>query len=129
VAAFAARALDGEPITIPGDPERTRDFVYVDDVIEAIERIVAEGRWDETITLASGVATPLRQAAELVVAAAGSSSPVETPGGMLAPGENESYRADGSAPIPFHPRPLGEGIAAYVDWLRRHPAAQSRARA
>jgi nucleoside-diphosphate-sugar epimerase len=129
VAAFAARALDGEPITIPGDPERTRDFVYVDDVIDAVERIVAEGRWDETITLASGVATPLRLAAELVVAAAGSASPIETPGGMLPPGENESYRADGSAPIPFRPRPLGEGIAAYVDWLRRHPAAQSRARA
>jgi UDP-glucose 4-epimerase len=129
VAAFAARALDGEPITIPGDPERTRDFVYVDDVIDAIERIVAEGRWDETITLASGVATPLLRAAELVVAAAGSHSPIETPGGMLPPGENESYRADGSAPIQFRPRPLAEGIAAYVDWLRHHPAAQSRARA
>jgi UDP-glucose 4-epimerase len=129
VAAFAARALDGEPITIPGDPERTRDFVYVDDVLDAIERIVAEGRWDETIMLASGVATPLLRAAELVVAAAGSTSPIETPGGMLPPGENESYRADGSAPIPFRPRPLAEGIAAYVDWLRHHPAAQSRARA
>src|SRR5439155_14387845 len=32
IAAFAARALDGEPIVIPGDPQRTRDFVYVDDV-------------------------------------------------------------------------------------------------
>ena len=40
VAAFAARALDGDPITIPGDPERTRDFVYVDDVVDAVERIV-----------------------------------------------------------------------------------------
>jgi UDP-glucose 4-epimerase len=129
VAAFAARALDGDPITIPGDPERTRDFVYVDDVIDAIERIVAEGRWDETITLASGVPTSLRRAAKLVVAAAGSTSTIETPGGMLPPGENESYRADGSAPIPFRPRPLAEGITAYVDWLRRHPAAQSRARA
>jgi nucleoside-diphosphate-sugar epimerase len=129
VATFAARALDGEPIAIPGDPERTRDFVYVDDVVEAIEQIVAAGRWNETITLASGVATPLLRAAELVVAAAGSATPIETPGGMLPPGENESYRADGSAPIPFRPRPLEEAITAYVDWLRRHPAAQGRARA
>jgi hypothetical protein len=48
---------------------------------------------------------------------------------MLAPGENESYRADGPAPIAFRPRPLEEAITAYVDWLRRHPAAQGRARA
>jgi UDP-glucose 4-epimerase len=129
VATFAARALDGEPIAIPGDPERTRDFVYVDDVVEAIEQIVAAGRWNETLTLASGVATPLLRAAELVVAAAGSAIPIDTPGGMLPPGENESYRADGSAPIPFRPRPLEEAITAYVDWLRRHPAAQGRARA
>ena len=33
IAAFAARALEGEPIVIPGDPQRVRDFVYVDDVV------------------------------------------------------------------------------------------------
>jgi nucleoside-diphosphate-sugar epimerase len=129
IASFAARALDGEPLTIPGDPERTRDFVYVDDVVAAFETVAAGGPWDTTVTLASGTATPLRRAAELVVAAAGSSSPIETPGGMLPPGENESYRADGAPSLPFSARPLEEAITAYVDWLRRHPAAQSRARA
>jgi nucleoside-diphosphate-sugar epimerase len=129
IAAFAARALAGEPLVIPGDPARTRDFVYVDDVVSAIELIVSEGRWNETLTLASGVSTPLRRAAELVVEAAGSGSPIELPGGKLPPGENESYRADGAASLPFRPRPLEEAIPAYVDWLRRHPAAQSRARA
>jgi UDP-glucose 4-epimerase len=129
IASFAARALDGEPLTIPGDPERTRDFVYVDDVVAAFETVAAGGPWDTTVTLASGTATPLLRAAELVVAAAGSSSPIETPGGMLPPGENESYRADGAPSLPFSARPLEEAITAYVDWLRRHPAAQSRARA
>jgi nucleoside-diphosphate-sugar epimerase len=129
IASFAARALDGEPLTIPGDPGRTRDFVYVDDVVAAFETVAAGGPWDTTVTLASGTATPLLRAAELVVAAAGSSSPIETPGGMLPPGENESYRADGAPSLPFSARPLEEAITAYVDWLRRHPAAQSRARA
>jgi nucleoside-diphosphate-sugar epimerase len=129
IASFAARALDGKPLTIPGDPERTRDFVYVDDVVAAFETVAAGGPWDTTVTLASGTATPLLRAAELVVAAAGSSSPIETPGGMLPPGENESYRADGAPSLPFSARPLEEAITAYVDWLRRHPTAQSRARA
>ncbi len=123
IAWFAAKALAGEPIVIPGDPERARDFVYVDDAIAALERIVADGRWNETHTVASGVATPLLRAAELVRDAAGSSAPIETPGGELPPGENESYGAD--APLDFSVRPLEEAIPAYVDWLRTAP--QSRA--
>ena len=121
IAAFAARALAGAPIVIPGDPERERDFVYVDDLVPAVEAIVRDGRWNETLLLGSGEGTPLRRAAELTRAAAASASPIETPGGNLPPGENESYRAaDGHARLRFHVRPLEESIALYVDWLRRH---------
>jgi UDP-glucose 4-epimerase len=129
IAAFAARALEQAPIVIPGDPARARDFVYVDDLAPALERIVADGRWNQTFTLASGIATPLRQAAELVVAAAGSDVPIETPGGDLPPGENESYEADANARLDFRARPLEEGVKLYVRWLSGHPAAQERTRA
>jgi nucleoside-diphosphate-sugar epimerase len=123
IAWFADKALGGDAIVIPGDPERARDFVYVDDAVAALERIVADGRWNETVTVASGVATPLLRAAELVRDAAGSSIPIETPGGELPPGENESYVAD--AQLDFSVRPLEEAIPAYVDWLRT--TTQSRA--
>jgi UDP-glucose 4-epimerase len=130
IAAFAARALEGAPIVIPGDPRRARDFVYVDDLAPVLERIVAEGHWGRTVTIASGVMTPLVEAAELVRSAAASDSPIETPGGELAPGEDRSYPADPrEAPIRFDLRPLPEAVPSYVDWLRRHPAAQGRARA
>ena len=130
IASFAAAALDAAPLVIPGNPERARDFVYVDDLAPVLERIVADGRWNEAVTLGSGVATPLVRAAELVRTAVGSDSPIRTPGGNLAPGENESYAVERpSAGLGFRPRPLPEGIALYVDWLRRHPAAQGRARA
>jgi UDP-glucose 4-epimerase len=125
IASFAEKALAGEPIVIPGDPERERDFVFADDLIPAFEQIVADGLWGETFPLARGDSTSLRAAAELVRAAAGSSSPVETPGGALARGEDDTYRAD---PPPTRlgltMRPLEEGIALYVDWLLGHPAAQ-----
>jgi UDP-glucose 4-epimerase len=128
IASFAARALEGAPIVIPGDPNRGRDFVYVDDVVPALEQIASEGRWEETVTISSGVATPLSRAAELVRDATGSTSPIETPGGELAPGENATYEAP-LAPswLRFHPRGLQQGIEDYVDWLRRHPATQSSA--
>jgi nucleoside-diphosphate-sugar epimerase len=130
IAAFTARALEGAPIVIEGDPARTRDFVYADDVVAALEAIVTAGRSNQTITLASGVATSLRQAAELVREATGSASEIQTRARELPEGEDASYPAAPPAPeLGFRSRPLAEGIAAYVAWIQRHPAAQGRARA
>jgi nucleoside-diphosphate-sugar epimerase len=126
IASFAARALEGEPMVIAGDPGRSRDFVYVDDAIAAIEALITEARWNETVLIASGRSTPLRIAAELARDAVGSSSPIETPGGELPAGENDSYQATPEAPLPLN-LSLEEGIRRYVDWLRNHPAAQSSA--
>ena len=128
IATFAARALKDEPVVIAGDPERSRDFVYVDDAVAAIEALVAQARWNETVLVASGRPTPLRIAAKLVCEAVGSSSPIETPGGELPAGENDSYQAAPEAPLPLN-LSLEEGIRRYVDWLKKHPAAQVRARA
>jgi nucleoside-diphosphate-sugar epimerase len=121
IAAFAARALEGAPIVIPGNPERTRDFTYVDDVVVAVERLVADRRWDATLLLATGAATPLRRAAELVRAAARSRSRIETPGGELPPGENESWEAPEGTALECV-RPFEQAISSYVDWLRSHAA-------
>ncbi|HEV3001566.1 MAG TPA: NAD(P)-dependent oxidoreductase [Solirubrobacteraceae bacterium] len=171
IAAFAARALDGRPISIPGNPRRTRDFLYVDDLVEGVERLLEGVRPLESTPLkgsdpspphglkgsdpsparglkgsdpstrasrgapsvlyaGSGVATPLIDAARLALDAAGSRFEVETPGGELPPGEDESYALEPGVPrLALTPRPLPEAVAAYVDWLRLHPAAQGRARA
>jgi len=124
IAAFARRALEGRPIVIPGDPRRVRDFVYVDDVVAALEAIAARERWGETLTLAGGRPTPLLLAAELVREAVGSTVPIETPGGELPPGEDAGYAADGDlAALGVTVRPIEDAVRAYVDWLRRHPAA------
>ena len=46
VAIFAGRLLAGEPCTIFGDGEQTRDFVYVDDVVDAFVRAADGGVGD-----------------------------------------------------------------------------------
>lgn len=43
VAIFAQKLLDGEPVTIFGDGTQTRDFVYVDDVVDAFYRAATRG--------------------------------------------------------------------------------------
>jgi nucleoside-diphosphate-sugar epimerase len=151
IAAFAARAIDGRPIAIPGDPRRTRDFLYVDDLIDGLERLAGSGEVPGTIPTSvgqmgsdppaaaegsdalyagSGVDTPLEDAARLVVEAAGSDVPIELTGGDLPPGENDSHPLPPDAPrLELTARPLREAVATYVDWLRLHPAAQGRARA
>ena len=128
IAAFAARALEERAISIPGNPRRTRDFLYVDDLVEGLEALVAANEWPDLLHAGSGVATALEDAARLVVEAAGTAVTVETPGGTLPPGEDDSYALDPRAPRLASPaRPLPEAVASYVDWLRSHPAAQGRA--
>jgi nucleoside-diphosphate-sugar epimerase len=129
IAAFAARALAGEPIVIPGDPHRTRDFLFVDDLVDGLEALVA-GAWDPDrprLTAGSGTATSLLDAARAVCRAAGVPERVETPGGALPPGEDASYAIDPRAPrLGLRARPLDRAVELYVDWLRRHPAAEGR---
>ena len=43
VAIFAGLLLEGKPCTIFGDGEQTRDFVYVDDVVDAFVRAAERG--------------------------------------------------------------------------------------
>jgi UDP-glucose 4-epimerase len=129
IAAFAARALEGRPIAIPGDPARTRDFLYVDDLVDGVERLAADGAAEPVLWAGSGVATPLLDVARLAVEAAGADVRIELPGGELPAGEGDSYSLPPSGPrLALTPRPLAEAVRAYVDWLRLHPAAQGRSR-
>lgn len=125
IAAFAARALEGEPIVIPGDPQRTRDFLYVDDFVAGLAAALDAGSPGGTLVASSGTSTPLVEAANLVIEAVGSEIPVELPGGTPPPGDNDSYKAAADeVELALEARPLEETVPLYVDWLKAHPAAQ-----
>ena len=65
VAIFAAKLLDGERPTIFGDGEQTRDFVYVDDVVDAFVR-AAEKAGGLTVNIGTGIETSVQHLYDLM---------------------------------------------------------------
>lgn len=68
VAKFIRRALDGQPLEIYGDGTQTRDFIYIDDLIDAL--ILAARRADvggETFQIASNRETTVGEMTEQLV--------------------------------------------------------------
>lgn len=68
VAKFIKRALNGEVLEIYGDGSQTRDFVYVEDLIEAIVlSSTVSGIGGEIFQIASSKETTLNELADLLV--------------------------------------------------------------
>jgi len=65
VAALIEAATRGEPARLTGDGRQTRDFVYVDDVVDAIVRARQRGS-GLVVNVGTGVQTTLRDLAALV---------------------------------------------------------------
>src|SRR3954454_3567475 len=70
VAIFAGRLLEGEVCTIFGDGEQTRDFVYVDDVVDAFARAATRGD-GLLINVGTGVETSVTELYDTMAAPAG----------------------------------------------------------
>lgn len=60
VAMFIGRILSGTECTIYGDGEQTRDFVYVDDVVDAYRAALSRGE-GEFINIGTGVQTSVNE--------------------------------------------------------------------
>jgi UDP-glucuronate decarboxylase len=77
VSNFIVQALKGEPITLYGDGSQTRSFCYVDDMVDALVRMMGTG---DDVTGPMNVGNPreftIRQLAERVVELTGSKSKV-----------------------------------------------------
>jgi UDP-glucose 4-epimerase len=122
VAIFGQRLLAGEPCTLYGDGSSTRDYVFVDDVVDAFARAI-DGGDGLLLNVGTGVETPLRALYDAIAAAAGSTaSPVHA---APRPGELQRSALDpGRAAIHLGWRPwtsLPDGLAATVDSFRSAP--------
>ena len=126
VAIFGTRILDGDPLTIFGDGEQTRDYVYVGDVVTAnllvsAADIPASSSMDErAFNVGTGVETSVNELAAEMMRAEGTT--VETEHAAERPGELRHSALDASRLRGLGWRPqtdLADGLDATI----RHIAA------
>lgn len=121
---FLGRLLRGEPLTIYGDGEQTRDFIYIDDIVEGwIRALSSPSSHGRVLNLGSGRSLTINQLAERAMAALGvPQDPSRILRAPLRPGEQRSIRADirrARAVLGWEPRTDFEaGLAETVRWAR-----------
>jgi UDP-glucose 4-epimerase len=123
LAIFIGNVLRGEPITIHGDGEQTRDFVYIDDVVDAWRLMLdAPETADAVLNVGSGRETSVNELADSVLAAFGESRETwEIRREDVQLGDQRRAAADIAAisALGWSPRmPFAEGVDRTTDWAR-----------
>jgi UDP-glucose 4-epimerase len=120
---FVKESLLGRPLVIYGDGSQTRDFIFVEDLCDAIVRaLTTDGIGGEVFQLATGVETSIEEVARLAQEATGSTAEIRFE--RKRAGEVYRSRADISKirrVMGFEPRvDLPEGLARTARWYREH---------
>ena len=122
VSIFAGRLLEGKPCTIYGDGTKTRDYVYVDDVVDAFVRAADKGS-GLTLNIGTGRETSDQRLYDTMAAAAGVGDPPlyapDRPGDLqrncLDPARAGTY-------LGWKPwTRLEDGTAEVIHWFRQNP--------
>jgi UDP-glucose 4-epimerase len=77
ISIFADRARAGRPLTIFGDGQQTRDFVYVGDVVRAIVAALSDGNDRVVANIGTGTEISVLELARTVIALTGGKSDIE----------------------------------------------------
>jgi UDP-glucose 4-epimerase len=120
---FIWKALQGEALPVDNGGIATRDFIYVDDIVEGLIACAARGRAGEVYNLASGVETRIKDLAELVNALAGNRTPIALQPARSWDRSGKRYGdpAKAHAELGFSTTvALREGLSRTIDWTRRH---------
>jgi len=119
---FVTAFLRGEPPTIYGDGEQTRDFTFVQNVVDAnLLALKAKDAKGEVLNIASGRATSVNELARRIRGLVGADEirPVHAP---PRPGDVRHSWADISRAkrvLGYEPRwSLEEGLKATIEWYR-----------
>jgi dTDP-L-rhamnose 4-epimerase len=121
LAVFSTRIRNALPISIFEDGTESRDFIYIDDVVEATRLAIENAAADsETFNVGSGVKTDVLTVARTLQSALGGSSAIEV-NGKFRVGDIRVNVADISrirARLGFMPRVAFEnGIRRFADWV------------
>jgi nucleoside-diphosphate-sugar epimerase len=121
VPAFVIRALTSTgDFMVRGDPDATRDFIYVRDVCEIFRRSLAWRGRNAAYNLGSGENTSVRALAQTVLRLAGGARPIVSRGAATSVVAHRRCRNDRlKADFDFHAfTPLVEGLKSTMAWYR-----------
>jgi len=120
VALFARLARERQTLEVYEDGRIVRDFVYIDDVVEAlfaaIERPAAESR---CVDIGSGIPTTIHELAQTIAAICNAPEPIVV--GKFRDGDVRAARCDiepAQNELDWHPNwALEEGLRALLEWI------------
>ncbi|MFZ0830610.1 MAG: NAD-dependent epimerase/dehydratase family protein [Thermoplasmata archaeon] len=125
---FIEAVRSGKPITLYGDGRQTRDFTFVDDIVDGV---LAAGRTenaDGAFNLGGGTPAPLTEVLRILGELAG--HPVETQSGEPPPGDPRGTWADSHRArelLQFQPRvSLADGLRRQWEWQTGIDARSAR---
>jgi UDP-glucose 4-epimerase len=132
IAIFAFRLLRGEPCVVYGDGEQTRDYVYVEDVADAVARALARPQATGPVNVGTGLETTVNELYRRLARAADVKGPAQH--GPARPGEQRRSVLDASrakAVLGWTPgTALADGLAktlAYFKSQVQQPPSSSKA--
>jgi len=121
VAIFSHRLARGEPITINGDGEQTRDYVYVEDVAEATRRALERADAGGAVNIGTGIETSVNDLLRRLEAVSGLKAKAHH--GPPKPGEQRrSVLEAGLAKrfLGWNPRvTLDEGLRRTLEYFKK----------
>lgn len=122
ISIFCEQALTGEPITVNGDGTQTRDFVFIDDIVQANLRAATTDAVGEAYNVGTGSAVTIRElATEIQDIAETDSEIVHTD---PRPGDIEYSEADiskATAQLGYEPTvSFREGLERTIEWYRNN---------
>lgn len=120
---FVRAVLNGEAITVYGDGAQTRDFTYIDDVVEANVLAAMSGVRGEVFNIGGGNRISVNDLIGAIEAVTGKSAIIEHSAEQK--GDVKDTRADtrkAEGLLGWHARTgIAQGLEHYVDRIRREP--------
>lgn len=121
ISIFTRKMLANEPITVFGDGEQTRDFTYIEDVVEANKRLLNNNSIDgRVLNIGSGNRISLNNLIENLIYITGSRSEVVNASKQMGDTEDTLASIDlGNEVLGYSPSfNITKGLNRFVDWFK-----------
>lgn len=120
VARMITSALQGLPVPLEGDGSALRDYLFVDDQVGAIARVLWKGEPGTVYNVGAGAQLSSRDLAETILRLCGQPASLKRAAGD-GPGWSYGMETRRMRPLGWEPRTtLSDGLRLTVDWYRKN---------